>query len=143
MAAAVRATTAAASRRERRGRDRDAGFDDARFVRGDLGEGGPEHPRVLVVERRDRRDGRVDDVGGVQEATQADFDHGHVARGGGEVVQGHRRRQLERRHLALVGCGRFQLPGGRECPVGGSGKGIGRDVDAVDRDPLPERVEVG
>ena len=59
---------------------RTAGLDDARLGRGDVGDGGAQLLDMIHSQRRDDRTlRRVDDIGGVQRAAEAHFQHHDVA----------------------------------------------------------------
>ena len=77
--------------------------DDARLLAGDLGDGVAEVLGVVDADRRDDRDGRVDDVGGVPAAAEPDLDHRDVDGRVGERGERHRGDDLELAHPRAAG----------------------------------------
>ena len=72
------------------GDDGDAGLDDAGFFAGDRCQRVAELLRVVEADAGDDADVRLADVGRVEPAAEADFEHGSVDIGLREVQKGHR-----------------------------------------------------
>ena len=87
--------------------------------------------------RQHRRLRRIDDIGGIQRAAQAHFQHGNVALFPPEVQQSNGSDQLKLRGVVLHGLG------GRADLLCQSRQGVLRDHLAIDLDPLPEVLQVG
>ena len=76
---------------------RSAFFDDARLLAGDLRQRRAEVLHVVVVYGSNDAQHRLDDVRRVQASAKAGLDHGHINTSFGEVLQCHRRCDLEER----------------------------------------------
>ena len=84
---------------------------DAGLLAGDGGHGVPEQVGMVEPDAADHaRLGRVDDVGGVESPPEAHFQHDDIAAHGPEMLEGHRRHELELRgmipRVRLHGLGR-------------------------------------
>ena len=73
-----------------RQRDQNAiGAQDAGLFARDLGDGVAELFRVIERDVGDDGEDRLDDIGGVEAAAKADFEHGDIDLGSGKVQEGH------------------------------------------------------
>ena len=119
-------------------------LDDAGLLRGDLGDGVAEVVGVVDADRRDDRDGCVDDVGGVPPAAEADLDDGDVDRRVGERGERHGGDDLELAHpraACRLGLRVDELDERLDLAVGVDVLGW-RDRRAVDGDALDGRLQV-
>src|SRR5262245_1633704 len=77
-----------------------SGTKNAGLVLGDRGQRSAERRRVIVADRRDCRDERLDDVGGIEATTHTNFEHGDLYLLLGKMEEGERGADLECRRLA-------------------------------------------
>jgi hypothetical protein len=116
-------------------------FDDSRFFPGDSGDRLPEVFRVLEIDAGHDGDDSVDHVRGVHPSTHADLDHGDVHRAVSEILEGHRRRDLEERRV-IDRPGRGHRPNRRLHARPEPQHIFVRDRDAVHLDAFVEPDEV-
>src|SRR5690348_10128526 len=83
--------------------------DDAGFFTGDRGEGVAEKGLMVESDVRDYRDAGIDDVGGVEAATHANFEHRDFNAGAREIFEGHGGEDFEKARVPGQFAAREQL----------------------------------
>ena len=75
------------------------GFDYSGFLRGNLSKRMPEQVGVIHADIGDNTQYRLDNIGGIQQPSQADFDHGYIHVLLHQPAERHSRGDLEERGL--------------------------------------------
>ena len=110
---------------------------DAGLLAGDGAQGIPEQIGMVEPDAADHaRLGGLDDVGGVQPPPEPHFQHHDIAAHGAEMLEGHRRHELELRRM--IPARRLHGRGRRTHRRNGPGQLLARDVFPVHTDALLE-----